>query len=384
MAQSQPVPQIPRRPAGFIPSLGPDRDRGGVGARQPVRVPTPTSMAPASRPHLTGHQKAAALLIELGADTSANILKQLPQELVEQLTVEITKMTEVTPDVAAEVAAEAVEEAAVGEHVAEGGVAYVKDMLTRALGEHDAEETIRRAGIERHPFDFLYEVDPEQVATFLGHEHAQTIAVVLAHLDPAHAAGLLDRLPEELQADVALRIATLEFTPPDVIDELERLLQARLIAALGPGLRGLAADESGGAEYMAEVLNQIDGATERTILDAIEEADPDIAGIIKDKMFVFDDIADLDDRALQRVLREVDNKDLALALRGTSESLKQKVLANMSTHAAQMLREELEIMGPVRGSIVEAAQHRITSAARRLDELEEITIGRADEDQLLA
>lgn len=332
----------------------------------------------AERRALTGKEKAAALLISLGLDTSANILKALPPELLEQLTVEITRMEKVDPEVVDQVAAEASGLAEARRYVAEGGLDYAKSMLTRALGEAGAEEVIRRSRVVHHPFDFVRDTDPSYLVNFMQNEHPQTIALVLAHLEPPQTANLLSRLPPELRSDVARRMATMERTTPDVINELEELLRAKLASVIRQGTSNV-----GGVEYVVRVLNQVDRSTERTILDIMEESDPLVADAIKNKMFVFDNIGDMDDRAVQRVLREVDSKDLALALRGASDKTKQRITSNMSTRSSQMLQEEMEIMGPVRVSAVDEAQQRIVNAVRRLEELEEIVIARGEEDQLL-
>jgi flagellar motor switch protein FliG len=327
---------------------------------------------------ISGREKAAALLISLGSEVSSNILKALPQELLESLTVEITQMREVPPEMADTVRAEAAGLATARRYVAEGGLDYAKDMLTRALGEGSADEVIRRARVVHHPFDFIRDTDPTYLINFLQNEHPQTIALVLAHLEPGQTGALLSRLEPELRAEVARRMATMERTTPDVINELEELLRAKLASVLRQG-----SSTVGGVEYVVRVLNQVDRSTERTILDIMEEADPIVADAIKNKMFVFDNIGDLDDRAIQRVLREVDQKDLALALRGAGEKTKQRILANMSTRSAQMLSEEMEVMGPVRVSAVDESQQRIVNSVRRLEELEEITIARGEEDALV-
>ncbi|MBI4212873.1 MAG: flagellar motor switch protein FliG [Chloroflexi bacterium] len=335
-------------------------------------------MAADSTRNLSGRQKAAALLISLGTETSASILKALPQELLEQITVEITRMREVPPDVADVVAREATGMATARRYIAEGGLDYARDMLTRALGQGAADDVIRRSRVVRQPFDFVRDTDPTYLVNFLQNEHPQTIALVLAHLEPPQTANLLSRLQPELRSEVARRMATMERTAPDVISELEELLRAKLASVLRQGTSTV-----GGVEYVVQVLNQVDRSTERTILDIMEEADPLVADAIKNKMFVFDNIGDLDDRAIQRVLREVDSKDLALSLRGGNDKTRQRILGNMSTRSAQMLNEEMEIMGPVRVSAVDEAQQRIVNAVRRLEELEEITIARGEEDQLL-
>ena len=334
--------------------------------------------APEATVALSGRQKAAALLISLGTETSSSILKALPQELLESITVEITRMREVPPAVADTVQAEAAGLANARRYVAEGGLDYARDMLTRALGQGTADEVIRRSRVVHQPFDFARDTDPAYLINFLQNEHPQTIALVLAHLEPQQTANLVSRLQPELRAEVARRMATMERTTPDVINELEELLRAKLASVLRRGSSAV-----GGVEYVVKVLNQVDRSTERTILDIMEEADPLVADAIKNKMFVFDNIADLDDRAIQRVLREVDSKDLALALRGCTERTKNRILSNMSTRSSQMLGEEMEIMGPVRVSAVDESQQRIVNSVRRLEELEEIVIARGEEDQLL-
>jgi len=204
------------------------------------------------------------------------------------------------------------------------------------------------------------------------------VALILAHLNARMTADLLARLPTDLRAEVARRMATMDRTSPDVVQELEELLRSKLSTVIEQGTSNV-----GGVDYVVQVLNQVDRSTERTILDSLDETDPDIADQIKNRMFVFDNIGDLDDRAIQRLLREVDSKDLALALRGATDRTKERILANMSTRASQMLREEMEVMGPVRVSAVDQSQQRIVNAVRRLEELEEITVSRGDEDSLV-
>jgi len=251
-------------------------------------------------------------------------------------------------------------------------------MLARAFGAGSVEELLRRARAVREPFDFLRDTDPGYLINFLRAEHPQTVALILAHLNPKMTADFLSRLPSDLRAEVARRMATMDRTTPDVVQELEELLRSKLATVIEQGTSNV-----GGVDYVVRVLNQVDRSTERTILDNLDETDPDVADAIKNRMFVFDNIGDLDDRAIQRLLREVDTKDLGVALRGATERTRERVLSNMSTRAAQMLREEMDVMGPVRVSAVDQSQQRIVNAVRRLEELEEIQVSRGESDALV-
>jgi len=331
---------------------------------------------------LTGRQKAPALLIALGADLSAEVLKHLKDSDIDRVTVEIFSMERIAHEVRTEVLSECIELAQAQGYISSGGVEYAKEVLTHALGQQRANEIVNRlaSGWRNEPFDFVRMADPGQLVGFIQDERPQTIALVISHLHPTLAASILARLDRELQAEVALRIATMERTTPEAIDQVEGTLKKRLSSVLSQDYSSV-----GGVEFLVKVLTQVNRATEKIIMQSLEESDPALAEEVRKQMFVFEDIVKLDDRSIQRVLREVDTKDLALALRGASEEVKGKIFKNMSTRAAQMLREDMEVGGPVRLRTVEDAQQRIVAVVRRLDDAEEIVISRGGaEDEVVA
>ncbi len=323
-------------------------------------------------PSLTGTQKAAALLITLGTATAAKVLARLPSESIDRLATELVT----TPGVAPEVRDAVLEEtyatlfARVGELA--GGVDYAVDLFTHAFGESKGQLMLERINqqLVRRPFEFLRHVDPIQVAELLSGEHPQTIAVVLAYLEPRAAAQILVQLGVDLQVEVARRIAETDQTTPDAIAVVEEGIKARMSALVADST------EVGGIRPLAHVLNQVDRSTERHILARLAEEDEALAEEVRRYMFVFEDIVQLDDRALQRIIRDLDPKDIALALRTTSEDVKQKFFANMSQRAAEMLREEMSLAGQVRMRNVEEAQGRIVDVIKRLEDQDEIVIER--------
>jgi flagellar motor switch protein FliG len=329
---------------------------------------------------LRGIQKAAALLIALGPEVSAQILKHFRETDIERLTLEIFRMDKVPDEAREKVLEEFFHMSVTQQYLSIGGAGYARELLEKAVGKDRAEELIERITNLRRPmpFDFVRKTDPASVVSFLQNEHPQTIALVLAHLPQATASAVLGALDHDLQADVVLRMATMDRTSPDIIREVEKVLQDKMSV--------LIADEYatvGGVEQVAKLLSRVDRATEKAILMRLEERDPELAEQVRKLLFTFDDLVKLDDRSLQRVLREVDSKDLALALKGASEDLKEKVFRNMSSRAAEMLKEEIALSGPVRLKSVEEAQQRIVNVVRRLDEAEEIVISRGEEDVIV-
>ncbi|MGG3094878.1 flagellar motor switch protein FliG, partial [Geobacillus stearothermophilus] len=266
------------------------------------------------------------------------------------------------------------------DYIAQGGIAYAKEVLEKALGPDKAMNIINRltSALMVRPFDFARKADPMQLLNFIQHEHPQTIALILSYLDPAQAGQILSALPQEMQADVARRIALMDSTSPEIISEVEQILERRLSATVMQDYT-----QTGGIEAVVEVLNQVDRSTERTILEALEIQDPELAEEIKKRMFVFEDIVTLDNRAIQRVIREVDNNDLMLALKVASDEVKEIVFRNMSTRMAETFKEEMEYMGPVRLRDVEEAQSRIVAIIRRLEEAGEIVIARGGGDDII-
>ena len=331
---------------------------------------------------LNGRQKAAALLIALGTDLSAEVLKHLKEPDIDRVTVEIFSMERIAHEVRFDVMSEALELAQAQGYISSGGVEYAREILSNALGPQRAKEIVDRlaSGWRSDPFDFVRMADPVQLVGFIQDERPQTIALVLSHLHPSLAASIIARLDRDLQAEVALRIATMERTTPEAIDQVEQTLKKRLSSVLSQDYSSV-----GGVEFLVKVLTQVNRSTEKTIMQSLEETDPALAEEVRKQMFVFEDIIKLDDRSIQRVLREVDTKDMALALRGASEEVKSRIFKNMSTRAAQMLKEDMEVGGPVRLRTVEDAQQRIVTIIRRLDDAEEIVIARGGgEDEIVA
>lgn len=329
---------------------------------------------------LRGRQKAATLLIALGPEIAANVLRHLKESEVERLTMEIFAMEKVTEDLKDQVLEECYEMALARDFITSGGADYAREMLQQALGEQKANEILGKlvAARQPHAFDFVRDTDPGQLISFLQGEHPQTIALILSHLEPQQAAVIIAGLPENLQSQVAMRIANMDRTPPEVVEHVERVLKRRLASVLNRDFTSV-----GGIDFLVKIINKVDRGTEKSILENLEEMNPDLAAQVRKLMFVFEDLVTLDDRSLQRVLREVDPKDLALALKGASDELRKKVFRNLSTRAAAMLQEEIEMSGPVRLRQVEEAQTRIVEVVRRLDEAEEIVISRGEDDVLL-
>ncbi|MBB5354887.1 MULTISPECIES: flagellar motor switch protein FliG [Anoxybacillus] len=329
---------------------------------------------------LTGKQKAAILLISLGPDVSASVYKHLSEEEIEKLTLEISNVRQVDAEKKETILEEFHQIALAQDYISQGGIAYAKQVLEKALGPEQAMNIINRltSALQVRPFDFARKADPAQILNFLQNEHPQTIALVLSYLEPTQAGQILSALPQEMQADVARRIALMDRTSPEMINEVEQVLERKLSTTVVQDYT-----QTGGIEAVVEVLNGVDRATERTILDALEIQDPELAEEIKKRMFVFEDIVTLDNRAIQRVIREVDNADLLLALKVSSDEVKEVVFRNMSSRMAETFKEEMEFMGPVRLRDVEEAQSRIVAVIRRLEEAGEIVVARGGGDDII-
>jgi flagellar motor switch protein FliG len=329
---------------------------------------------------LTGRQKAAVLLIALGPENSANVLKRLREPEIEEITLEILSMEQVSDELRRAVIQEGYSMALASRYLSTGGLHYAEDMLNRALGPEKAGEFISRIAATLRPqhFAFLRETDPQQLASFLQEEQPQAIALILAHLPPLHAARVLSALPADIQPEIAMRVATMERTLPEVIEGVEAVLRQRLS-------RLLTSDYSvaGGVDSLVKILGNVDRHTERGILEYLDAHDPELAEEVRKQMFSFENLVELDDQGLQRVLREVDARDLALALRGANEQLKERIFRNISARAAEMLQEDMAVSGPVRRIQVEEAQQRIVNVARRLEQTGEIVIQRGADDVLL-
>ncbi len=331
-------------------------------------------------PELTNQQKAAILFITLGPEYSAMLFKHMNDEEIEKLTLEIANQKQISPEQKRAVISEFYQMAMAKSYLSSGGLEYAQSVLEKALGSEKASAIISRltTSLQVRPFDFLHKTDPSQLLNFIQNEHPQTIALIMAYLDPDQAATILSSLPTERQAEVAKRIAIMDRTSPDVLREVERVLERKLSALVTQDFT-----DAGGVKAIVEVLNRVDRATEKGIVDALEVDNPELTEEIKKLMFVFEDIVMIDDRSLQMVLREVDTKDLSLALKATNSDVQGKVFKNMSKRAGDMLREEIEFMGPVKIRDVEEAQQRIVNVIRRLEEKGEIVISRGKGDEMI-
>lgn len=329
---------------------------------------------------MKGREKAAILLVALGPESVAGTYKYIDDTTIELLTLEIANLRKVTPEIKLDVLKEAQEMIMAREFMTQGGVDYARKLLEQALGSDKAQDILRRitASLQVRPFDFVRHTDPQQLLSFIQNEHPQTIALILSYLSPEQAALVLGGLPPSLQWDVARRIAKMDRITPEVLREVERVLERKLSTVMGQDFT-----IAGGIDAVVNLINRVDRGTERNIMEALEEQDPELAEEIKKRLFMFDDIGGMDDRSLQRVLREVDLKDLGLALKGASEELRAKFFKNMSKRAADMLKEDMDFMGPVRVRMVEEAQQKIVNVVRMLEEAGEIVIARGGEEELV-
>jgi len=321
------------------------------------------------------------LLVALGPEWAGRVYQYLTPDEVENLTVEIARMGKVSPDVRESIVEEFHELCVAQEFIAEGGLEAAKELLITAFGPDRANSIVDRVlqALQVMPFDFLKRADASQIVTFIQNEHPQTIALILAYLQPQQAAAIISGLPQDLRAEVARRIATLDKTPPEVIREVELVLQRKLSSVVSTDFT-----HAGGVKSLVYVLNCVDRSTEKTILESLSETNPELAEEVKKLMFVFEDIILLDDRAIQQVLKEVDTKELALALKGVGESTQMRIYKNMSERAAAMMKEEMEFMGPVRLRSVEESQQRIVNIIRKLEEAGEIIVARGGGEEMIA
>lgn len=329
---------------------------------------------------LTGKQKAAILLISLGPDVSASVYKHLSEEEIEKLTLEISGVKKVETEAKEDILEEFHNIAMAQDYISQGGIGYAKTVLEKALGSEQALAIINRltSSLQVKPFDFARRADAAQILNFIQNEHPQTIALILSYLEPQQAGQILSELPQEVQADIARRIAIMDGTSPEVISEVEAILERKLSATVTQDYT-----QTGGVEAVVEVLNGVDRSTEKTILDALEIQDPELAEEIKKRMFVFEDIVTLDGRSIQRVIRDCDNEDLLLSLKVSSDEVKEVVFKNMSNRMVETFKEEMEFMGPVRLRDVEEAQSRIVAVIRRLEDAGEIIIARGGGDDII-
>ena len=329
---------------------------------------------------LSGVQKAAILLIVLGPERSAEIFKHLKEEEIEELTLEIANTRSVSPSVKDSIINEFYEVCLAQQYIAEGGINYAKELLEKAYGEEKALDVIGRltASLQVKPFEFVRKTDASQLLNFIVDEHPQTIALVLSYLTTQQSAMIIAALPPDRQADVARRIAVMDRTSPDVIKEVEKVLETKLASLVNQDYTII-----GGVDAVVDILNTVDRGTEKHIMETLEIEEPELADEIRKKMFVFEDILLLDNRAIQRVLREVDNNDLAMALKGANEQVQNACLSNLSTRLAAMIKEDMEYMGPVRMKDVEEAQQKIVNIIRKLEDSAEIVISRGGGDEIV-
>ena len=329
---------------------------------------------------LSGIQKAAVLLIALGPEMSANIFKHLKEDEIEQLTLEIANTRSISPTLKNDILDEFYEVCLAQQYIAEGGIGYAKDLLDKALGEERAQEVISRltASLQVRPFEFVRKADASQLLNFIQDEHPQTIALILSYLPASQSAAVIGALPLEKQSDVAKRIATMDRTSPDVIKEVEDILERKLASLVNQDYTIV-----GGVDAIVNILNTVDRSTEKHIMETLEIEEPELADEIRRKMFVFEDILTLDNRAIQTVLREVDNNELAIALKNANEDVQNAIFSNLSSRLATMIKEDMEYMGPVRLKDVEDAQQKIVNIIRNLEDTGEIVIYRGGGDEII-
>jgi flagellar motor switch protein FliG len=345
-----------------------------------VAAPARSSGGDTSLGRLSGRAKAAILLVNIGSERAADVFKLLGAEEVEELSLEMAKMRQVPRDVSSAVVREAIETALAHGYLAEGGVEFAREVLERSVGPERAADIIARlsAVIERRPFEFLRRTPADQLQVFLRNESPQAIALVLANLHSRLAAQVLREFPADQQAEIARRVATIGETSPAVTQAVEAVMREKLSTVISQDFTA-----AGGVKSLADILNQADRATERHVLEQLAETDRALADEVRMLLFTFEDLCKLDDRSIQLVLKDIETKDLALALRGVPDEVSERIFANMSQRGAEMLREEMEFQPPQRRSVVEEAQSRVVAVVRRLEETGEIVIARQDGDDEL-
>jgi flagellar motor switch protein FliG len=329
---------------------------------------------------LTGKQKSAILLISLGPEKSAKIFAQLHEDEIEELTLEIANMRKISADDKEKVLEEFYQVCLAQEFISEGGISYAKEVLEKAMGSQKALEIINKltASLQVRPFDFVRKADASQLLNFIQNEHPQTLALILSYLSAGQAATILAALPQDKQADVAQRIATMDSTSPEIIKEVELVLERKLSSMVTQDYAS-----TGGIQSIVDILLAVDRGTEKFIMETLEIQNAELADDIRKRMFVFEDIINLDSVSIQRFIREIENSDLAIALKGSTEEVREVIFANMSKRMAETLREDMEFMGPVRLRDVEEAQQKIVNVIRKLEEAGEIIISRGGGDEII-
>ncbi|MCL1994217.1 MAG: flagellar motor switch protein FliG [Spirochaetes bacterium] len=328
----------------------------------------------------TGRQKAAIFLVTMGSEVSSEIFKYLREDEIEALTFEIARLETIDSEQKDSILEEFKEMMLANQFISTGGIDYARELLEKSLGSQKAVDIINRltSSLQVRPFDFIRRTDPSHLLNFIQQEHPQTIALILAYLEPNKASVIMQNLPEEVQSDVAKRVATMDRTSPEVLREVERVLEKKLSSLSSEDYTS-----AGGVESIVEILNLVDRASEKKIIEALEEEDPELAEEIKKRMFVFEDIVMLDDKSIQKVMREVDSAELSKALKSVDTEVQDKIFRNMSKRAAGMLKEDMEYMGPIRLKDVEEAQQKIVAIIRQLEDAGEIVVARAGEDELV-
>ncbi len=328
-----------------------------------------------------GKEKAAMLLIALGPDKSARVFQHLQEDEIEELTLEIANMRKIAPGEKDKVLEEFYQICLAQEYISEGGINYAKDILEKALGSQKAFDIVNKltASLQVRPFDFVRKADANQLINFIQSEHPQTIALILAYLTPQQAGQILSALPQSKQSEVAQRIAIMDRTSPEIIKEVENVLERKLSSMVTQDYT-----LAGGVESIVDILNSVDRGTEKFIIETLEIKDIELAEEIKKRMFVFEDIVNLDSTSIQRFIREVENNELAVALKGATDEVKDIIFNNMSKRMAEMIKEDMEFMGPVRLRDVEESQQKIVGIIRNLEEAGEIIISRGGGDEIIA
>lgn len=337
--------------------------------------------AAAKNEKLSGVQKAAILFITLGSEVSSNIIKKLPEPDIQKISFEIANTIRIQPNIKDSVLEEFVNLNKAKDYILEGGVEYAKTLLSKALGVQKAMEIMDQVGEitqQYRPFAVARKADPQQLLSLIMNEHPQTVSLILCHIQPDKAGQILSGLPIEIQSDVARRIASMKSTSPAIVHEVEKVLEKKLSSIIRPDFAAI-----GGISSLVQILNQVDRGTEKNIIEQLGKEEPELAEKVRSSMFVFEDIISLDNASIQRIIREVDNKDLALALKGSSETVSEAIYRNMSKRASTTLQEDIEYLGPVRLVDVEKAQQNIVNIIRRLDEAGEIIIARGGEDAII-
>lgn len=329
---------------------------------------------------LTAKDKAAILVVSLGKDYAAKLYQHLTEDEVEQLTLSVSSVRRVDPEVREVVIREFYELCMAQRFVAEGGIDYAREILDKAFGPKHANELIEKisSSLRVRPFDFVRKADSAQVLSFIQNEHPQTIALILSYLDPRQSAYILSSLPLDSQTEVLVRIAEMGASAPEYIKEAERILENKLVS-LNFGDH----TKVGGIDCLVQILNSVDRGNEKTLLKSLEETHEELAEEVRNRLFIFEDVARLGNQAIQRILKDVDNHDLAIALKGATKEVKKVIFDNISKRMQQMIEEDLEIMGPVRVRDVEEAQQKIVNTIRTLDDAGEIIIYHGREDEVI-